>query len=363
MNFFRVCHLSSVHPRNDTRIFYKMCASLANSGYEVTLVVADGKGDETNSGVAIHDVGSPRGRFDRMRHVPKRVFAKAVELNADLYHLHDPELIPIGLKLKRLGKKVIFDSHEDVPKQLLSKSYLNPVLLRMLSLVYAQFECFACARFDAIVAATPFIRNKFLKVNPRTVDINNFPILGELATPIGHTESRAKICYVGGITEIRGIRETVCAMDLLNSDIRLDIAGNFLDAQLGAEMRQHPGWKRVNELGFIGRQDVRKVLSQSSMGLVTLHPTINYIDALPVKMFEYMSAGIAVIASDFPLWREIIEGNGCGMCVDPLNPQAIAAAIDTLSQNPDRARKMGKNGQRAVQERYNWKVEEQKLLQ
>lgn len=80
-------------------------------------------------------------------------------------------------------------------------------------------------------------------------------------------------------------------------------------------------------------------------------------------MFEYMSAGIAVIASDFPLWREIIEGNDCGLCVNPLDPQAIAAAIDTLAQDPERARKMGQNGQCAMQKHYNWGIEERKLLQ
>ena len=75
-------------------------------------------------------------------------------------------------------------------------------------------------------------------------------------------------------------------------------------------------------------------------------------------MFEYMSSGVPVIASNFPLWREIIEGNNCGICVDPLNPTAIATAIDTLAKDPDRARQMGRNGQKAVLEKFNWSAEE-----
>ncbi len=88
----------------------------------------------------------------------------------------------------------------------------------------------------------------------------------------------------------------------------------------------------------------------------------NHVDAQPNKMFEYMSAGIPVIASDFPLWREIIEGCGCGICVDPLDPKKIAEAIDYLVDNPEIARRMGENGRKAVYDRYNWDVEEKKLL-
>ena len=339
-----------------------MCVSLANNGYAVSLVVADGKGDESNGGVAIHGVGSSRGRFDRMRNAPKRVFAKAKELDADLYHLHDPELIFVGLRLKRLGKKVIFDSHEDVAKQLLCKPYLNQTLLRVLSFAYAWLERFACARFDAIIAATPFIRDKFLKINPRALDINNYPILDELAMSSDSNNGRSNICYIGGITEIRGIREIVQAMEHISSDIRLVIAGRFSNTELGIEVRQSPGWEKVDELGFVDRQGVRKALSQSLGGLVTLLPTPNHVNSQPNKMFEYMSAGIPVIASNFLLWREIIEGNNCGLCVDPLDPRAIASAIDTLVQNPCQARVMGQNGKRAVHQRYNWGTEEEKLL-
>ena len=359
---FRIAHLTSVHPRNDTRIFYKMCDSLLSQGYDVTLVVADGNGDESVNGITILDAGASKNRIDRICNAPKRVFATAMSLNADLYHLHDPELIPIGLKLKRKGCHVVFDSHEDVPTQLLAKPYLNKPTRWLLSKVFSAYEKSACSQLDAVIAATPYIRDKFLRFNPRTIDINNYPILEELPCDPPQNSKHKEVCYVGGISRIRGIEELCKAMGQVRTNVRLNLVGSFEDTSLRDSMRALPGWERVNALGFLDRSGVRDVLSRSIAGVVTLHPTANYLDALPVKMFEYMCAGIPVIASDFPAWRHIVDRNRCGLLVDPLDSAAVAQAIDYLSTHPKDAERMGCNGRRAVEEQYNWAEENCKLI-
>jgi glycosyltransferase involved in cell wall biosynthesis len=358
----RVAHLTSAHPRDDIRIFHKQCLSLERAGFSVLLVVADGLGSDATRGIEIHDVGLSRGRVDRVLRICRLVFRKAVELDADLYHLHDPELLWAGLMLQRRGKRVVFDSHEDVPLQLLGKPYLNPVVRGFVAKFYRVVEKFCCKRFSGVIAATPTIRDKFLAIHSKTVDICNFPMLEEFATNVQWAEKMDEVCYVGGLSQIRGLWEMVAAMNILPGATRLNLVGGFSSPQDRELICREPGWCRVNETGVLDRAGVATVYRRSFAGMVTLKPLPNYIEALPIKMFEYMAAGIPVIASNFPLWKSIVAEHSCGLCVDPNDVRAIAGAIVKLTAAPDDARAMGENGRRAVLTIYNWKAEETKLI-
>jgi glycosyltransferase involved in cell wall biosynthesis len=328
----------------------------------VSLVVADGRGYEVRDGVEIVDAGCCAGRLHRMSVGAWRVYRSALALQGDLYQLHDPELLPMGLLLKRRGKQVVFDAHEDVPLQLLCKPYLVQPLRRIFASAYFWLQKVTAHRFDGIVAATPSIASRFRPYNSATTCICNYPLLAEFQAPTPWDERVDTVCYLGDITAIRGAHEMVRAIGQVRGATRLNLAGPASAPELFGQLQREPGWQRVNALGQVDRKGVCRLLAQSRAGLVTLHPTANYLDSLPIKMFEYMAAGIPVIASDFPAWRAIIDTFQCGLCVDPLDPDAIADAIDSLNANPLAAQGMGANGRAAVLSHFHWEREFRSLL-
>lgn len=357
----KVCHFTSAHRPDDVRIFLKECTTLANAGYDVSLVASNCV-EEVKNGVKIVSAPAPvSGRYTRFLKTSSLVYKKALSLDADIYHFHDPELLPYALRLMRKGKKVIYDAHEDLPRQISGKHWIPSVVRRPLAGAVESYEDYVCRRISYVVTSTPTIRERFLKINPNTMDICNYPLLNEISTPQEWSERKNEICYVGGITVIRGIRELLAAMGELN-EVKLNMAGACSPEELKTELESSPNWDKVNDYGFVDRDAIVSILNRSKAGIVTLYPQSNYLESLPIKMFEYMLAGIPVVASDFPLWKEIVEGNDCGVCVDPLDPKQIADAVKLILADDARAEEMGKNGRKAVLEKYNWKNEEDKLL-
>lgn len=363
----QLVHLSTVHPRNDTRIFIKQVHTLASAlAKDVSLVVADGFGGSHQPGQpAIYDLGKlPASRFKRAVTGNFRAFAFFCRTKPQLVHFHDPELIPLGLLLRLRGCQVIYDVHEDVPRQTMSKHWIPIVFRWPVAMVTAAMEWLAGKVFSAIVPATPTIAARFPL--GKTVLVQNFPIQTELVLvdPSPYFQRPHKFAYVGGIADIRGGREMVQALELLPDlpEVRLEMAGGISPQNFSTELRALAGWSKVTYRGLIGRQEVARLLGSARAGLVLFQPMPNHVDAQPNKMFEYMSAGLPVIASDFPLWREIVAGAGCGLLVNPLDPGAIANALRWVLEHPLEAEAMGKKGQEAVHRIYNWEREATQLV-
>lgn len=356
----RVVHLTSAHPAFDVRIFHKEACTLADAGYEVFLVAVH-EGRTVRNGVTVEGLSAPSGRFRRMLFSPIRVLRTARRLRPDVCHIHDPELIPVGLVLKLLGSRVIYDAHEDLGLQVLNKTWIPRSLRRPASAFARLLERMASRWLDAVVAATPGVAVNFPA--ERTTVVANYPKLAEFS---GHGpdyhEREAVVAYVGGVTLTRGAIEMIEAIELVPDALhaRLVIAGRLqLDVD---ETPFPPATDRVEYRGVIDRDGVQRLLSSARVGLVVLHPIPSYLESYPVKLFEYMAAGLPVVASDFPLWKSIVSGAGCGLVVDPLDVKAVAAAIEALLADPAAAVEMGRRGRSAVEDTYSWHNEGEKLI-
>lgn len=360
----KICILSSVHPAQDVRVFCKEAKALMEVGYEITIIAQHLK-DEIIEGIRIISAPKSSNRLERMTLSQLKIIKLAVREKADLYHFHDPELILGCILLKIfLGKKIIYDVHEDVPRQILGKHWISPCLRKVVSKGIALIEGLGANYFDRIIVATPLIAKRFPK--KKTKIVQNFPILDEFSKEGSkpYEQRDNYIAYIGGISEIRGASEMVKAIKLLpNSlNIRLKLAGNYNEGNFEDKLRNYPGWRFVDYLGWQSRSGINKLLQEVKVGLVVLQPQENYLEAYPVKLFEYMAAGIPAIASDFPLWKTIVEGNNCGICVNPSDPVAIAKAIQWMIENPEGAKRMGENGRKAVETKYNWENAKKQLL-
>ncbi len=355
----KIRQLTTVHAIGDTRVLYKECGSLRAAGHDVALIACHPT-DDIVDGIVILGLGMPRNRFDRMTRMAWRCFQRALAEHADIYHFHDPELIPVGLLLRARGKKVVYDVHEDVPKQIMNKFWIKPALKAPFASAARAFEWVAGVAMSGIVTATPSIAEKFPR--KKTVVVQNFPEIGlaDVVNTKAFSVRRNAFVYVGGLSEQQGLFEMLDAFARLPEGLTGVLAGKF--KQKEAEARAHPGWARVRYPGVLARPAVVEALRDSVCGIVLDHPITNYVDAYSTKMFEYMACGIPVICSNFPLWQRIVDETGCGVAIDPFDTAAAADAIARYNADPNLAREHGENGRRAIAERLNWKIEFGKLL-
>jgi glycosyltransferase involved in cell wall biosynthesis len=367
-------HITTVHPPLDVRIFHKECSILIKNGYDIS-IIAQNDISKVVDGVRIISLPVTKNRLKRMFILTLIALWKAVKENSDLYHIHDPELIIIGYLLKIItGKRIIYDIHEDCYKDILTKHYLPAFCRTIVAKVTRMIEDIFIKKYDGIITATDAIYENF-KYHGMIISLRNFPELNENEREVRTTKSDIdleldrnagffNIIYSGGLEEIRGISNIVDAMEMIkDGDVRLILCGKYYPEDYEEHVKRKKGYEKVHFLGWVSRDQLAKVYRIASVGLVCFLPAPNHVDALPNKLFEYMAAGIPIIASKFPLWRSIVEGNRCGICVEPESPKEIADAIAFLKSNPREAQQMGVRGRRIVETEYNWNRESRKLLQ
>lgn len=362
-----IVHFSTVHPRDDSRIRAKMMSALSETyAGRVSLFVQDGRGDERDSvaGYDVIDTGPRLHRITRMSLGGWRMFRAVLRARPRVAHFHDPELIPWAVALRLFGLRMIYDVHEDYPEAV-SENYRLPKAVRtVLPPIVRLFEWASMPFFSTIVTVTPQIQKRF--DSRKTILVRNFPMVREFHEPADTPmrERPGEFAYIGTITRNRNIIGMIEAAGAVkNPNVVLRLAGHFPVAADKDAAMGHPAWDRVRFDGWVSRDGVADILANARAGLVVLKPVAHEMQTLPIKLFEYMAAGVPVISSDFPIWRKIVEEAGCGLLVDPDQPAQIAEAMQWIIDNPEQAQLMGQRGREAVLACYNWERESETLIQ
>ncbi|AHE67616.1 glycosyltransferase family 4 protein [Legionella oakridgensis] len=356
----KIVHITTVHSARDPRIYYKECKSLADANFQVSLL-APGDENSCENNIDIIALGFPKNRIHRATLYQLKTLLKAIQQKSCIYHFHDPELIFTGLILKIMGKKVIYDVHEDVPQDILLKKHIPKMLRILLAQAARLSEKIAGYCFDAIITVTPTIAKKFPAKKVSLV--RNFPRINAQDFSFSDYDKRDKeLVYIGNMNEHRGLKEMVAAVSQLNMETKASL---MLVGKMSADMEEKyiKFNKHIEYLSWLPFPEVSKVLNASKIGLVILHPTKTFISSYPLKFFEYMASGLPIIASNFPEWEAIIQKYDCGITVDPEDVESITKAIAYLLTNVEEAYKKGQNGRKAVLAEFSWEEEARVLTQ
>lgn len=361
----KVVHLAYEHAAKDVRIFLKECRTLAAAGYEVTYITSskhDAPGVETVDNVRIIKLGviAKRG-IGRVRRYLSDIYIEAMKQDSDIYQIHEYVLIPVAKKLIRQGKKVIYDTHENYAIQLSSHLPLPHWLRTIAKGLIAGYERHFIQKCSGLICAVPNEYERLKEYNKNNLLLNNYPLL--IASNVVKEDyvSRPKCaCYTGIISHDRGAE---CMIESLGKvKHRLLLAGPVSDDYLNV-LRGVESWNNVKYFGTLSRNDMeQEVWNHSIAGIVMFAPTESYMESVPNKLYEYMSAGLPVIASDFPMWRGFFAQHQCGILVEPMNPEALSDAFETLSNDPEYAYHLGQNGISAINNKLNWNSEAKRLL-
>jgi glycosyltransferase involved in cell wall biosynthesis len=366
----RSAMITSAHPPLDVRIFYKELKSLSSANYLITfLAPTQSSAAEAlaKTDIKYIPLGEFKNRFSRIN-LLWRIMLELRKGSYPTWHFHDPDLLPVLILLRYFFHKksvLIYDVHEDVPKDILDKPWIHPGLRGLISKTADYIEGWGIKRCDLIIAATDSIAERARRFNEKVITVHNYPkkIAGDIEETPHRGEPTLHLIYAGNITAIRGLREVVQAMALLvDCDVVLHLVGLMYPDSFETELRSSAG-PNVRFYGKLPFEESMNIMKKCDIGIVTFYPLPNHVEAMPNKLFEYMQNGLVVIASNFPLWRQIITEAQSGLTVDPYKPDEIASAVRSLLESPDLRQRMGQAGIRAVNELYSWQHEEITLLQ
>ena len=355
----RVCHFTNAHPSTDVRVFEKECLSLSQRGYDVTLV-APGSSEE-RGGVHIIGVDKPSKRIERILKTLRLVYDAVSGIEAEIYHFHDPDMIPYGRKLARQGKRVIFDCHENIYGFIGDKAWIPKLVRPAVAAAFNSYITRALADFSAVISVDTMLVEMLGKHAKRVAFVSNYPKI----KPLNSSDRAPRtIAFAGGVMDMWSHEAIVRAISEIDG-ARYVLCGKASEAYL-EQLSSLPGWDKVDYRGMVPHDEAWSVLESASIGVVLAKKNENAFGKRGTqgntKIYEEMGAGLPVVCSDFEVWHEMLDRYNCGICVDPENVGEIRNAFEYLMKNPEVAKEMGMRGRAAIEKEYCWETQETNLL-
>lgn len=356
----KICHITFDHSWNDTRVFKKEILSQVVEGYEVIYFGWDKPKDGKEQKVQFITYANHRlTQKERMKLMVSNndMVSELIKLDADIYQFHDFTLMEVGRKLKKAGKHVIFDSHENylgtIPVKV-GKNKLGKYIIK--KILGAYYKC-VVSKYDAVFTVSPNMVDAIKKYNPNTYMVSNYPSVANYVEPQQYKKENFFV-FQGTVYAFSNQDSITKAVNLVKYDVRYKIIGNIFENEIKS-IEENDVNKRVDTIGWMNKEDLDRNMQQSIGGIVIF----DYIAECCFKegqlgsnkIFEYMLCGLPVICTDFTLWKElIIDKYQCGICVEPGNVEQIKEAMEWIVENPDEARAMGKRGKEAILNDLNW---------
>lgn len=357
----KICHISTAHSALSGRLLDRECMKLAEAGYDTTLIAQYDK-NEIIGGVKIVAFPKANSRIYRMTLLNIYMLFKALRQKADLYHFHDPELMFVGSLLKLSGKKVIYDIHEDLPKQIHNKPYLSKSIVPYLSKAIEKVEAFFAKRFDGLVTVVPSIEKRLLRSNANTIMYRNFPEMKLIDSAVAkkRDDNKFRIIYPGSLSKVRGVEDIINVVAMYKGEVELILGGRWSHKAFEEHCKNLEGWKYVKYLGRLPQKEVYEYMKSSDLGVHIIHDKPSHRIGYPMKAFEFMACKVPFLISDIGNKRELFEG--AALFIEPQNLEDIKQNISSLIKDKKLGEQLSTYGRKKVEEVYNLESEVDRLL-
>jgi len=359
---------SSVHKWNDPRVLIKEAVSLSKK-YDVELHIPAPFSHRNFQNVTIIGLPEWKRKSERFR-VILYLLHHILRSSAKVVHLHDPELIPVGLFVTMVTpKKVIFDFHEEYANKIVKRDWIPSIFRKPLAFGYIMLERIASRIFDGVIGVIED-QLDILRENPNHAIVKNYPVVnGSLNQHLKKGDSGSfRMVYLGDITRERQIHRLIDVAGRLNRqhNITLHLIGGIGDPDypdtINRTIQKYNLDEKVHQHGYLSIDKAMEIVSQSDVGFLPLRHPKHFVRSLPVKLFDYMAAGIPVIMPEYPLSREVILTHNCGLLVDSTDLEDITEKVEYLVLHDDERKLMGSNGQEAVLKHFSWQSQEKNLF-